>query len=304
MLSILIPVYNQLIEQIVKDLHQQLSVEAIDFEIIISDDASDEDIHQKNKQLTNYQGVKYFRHEENIGRARSRNFLSAQAQYPYLIMIDCDAAMVDMQYIHRYLQEIEKQQENENFVLLGGVAYHQNPPEHDFYLRWKYGKAREEIAPEIRNAQPYRSFTPFNLLITKSLFNIICFDESLVKYGNEDTLFGIELKKHQIKTIHIHNPLYHEGLDRNEVFFEKIKTGISNLIQLIDEKKIGDEFIEENRLLSVHLFLKNAHILPIILLFYDLFKSYIEKRILKRFNLQLLDYYKLGYFEELSSERK
>ena len=303
MLSILIPIYNQLVEQLVKDLHLQLSAENIDFEIILSDDASDEDIHQKNNQLVEYQNVIYFHHEQNLGRAKSRNFLAEQAKYPYLIMIDCDAAVVNMQYIRRYLQEIEKQQENENFVLLGGVAYHQNPPEHDFYLRWKYGKAREEVAPEIRNEQPYRSFTPFNVLITKSLFNIICFDESLVKYGNEDTLFGIELKKHQIKTIHIDNPLYHDGLDMNALFFQKIKTGIENLVQLLNDGKIDNNFIEENKLLSVHLFLKNAHLLPLILLFYDLFKSYIEKRILKRFNLQLLDYYKLGYFEELKNTK-
>ena len=52
MLSILIPTYNYDTFQLVKELHNQALKEGIEFEIIVSDDASsNEDLIARNKEI-------------------------------------------------------------------------------------------------------------------------------------------------------------------------------------------------------------------------------------------------------------
>ena len=87
-------------------------------------------------------------------------------------------------------------------------------------LRWKYGRNREEKNASLRNQSPYQSFTAFNLLAPKDIFQKIAFNEKIDGYGHEDTLFGIELKKEGVTIAHIDNPIIHLGLDEHQVFIK------------------------------------------------------------------------------------
>ena len=294
MLSVLIPIYNWEVTDLVNGLYEQLSDSGVAFEIIVADDASDKSYHQQNQSIASRQGVTYIRYAENLGRSKLRNSLAKQAQYPYLLFMDCDAAIKTPSFIANYIALIRKE-ENAPFVALGGVAYRETPPPSSQKLRWYYGKQREEIPAHIRQQQPYKSFTPFNLLIARSIFDTITFDESLTTYGNEDTLFGFELKQHQIKIIHIDNPLYHEGLDANEVYLKKIETAIDNLVRITQQSTIDQAFIADNTLLTTYYRCKQKRIAPLIKFLYILMRPILKWGICKRYNLLLLDFYKLGY---------
>ena len=224
MLSILIPTYNTNLHPLVSELQTQLIQCQIDYEIIISDDAStDMSVRYHNSLLAEQDNVHYIQHEQNIGRSKIRNHLADSAKYPNLLFMDCDARVKGSDYIATYLRFMrEKSLQGTDFVVLGGLSYREMQPEKTKLLRYRYGIKREVRAACERNRDPYRAFTPFNMLISKSVFQKCRFEESLKQYGYEDTFFGIELKKCGIPIYHIDNELYHEGIDTNEMLLNKV----------------------------------------------------------------------------------
>ena len=297
MLSVLIPVYNQFVKELVSDLYQQLTREAIPFEIVLGDDASNMEYCQANEKLTElYNEIIYFKADKNLGRSKMRNLLASQACFSYLLFIDCDANMKDNRYISNYLKTIEIYKSSSCFLVNGGVSYRREKPARDYLLRWRYGIHREETLAETREKNPYKSFTPFNVLISKSVFSILKFDESITSYGNEDTLFGNELQKSNIPIYHINNPLYHDGLETNSLFLQKTEIAIDNLIKLWRQQKIDDTFIQNYRLFSTYLYCKEKKILlGGIKLFFKIHKRILKQLLAKTPSLFWFDVYKLGY---------
>ncbi|MBR0361683.1 MAG: glycosyltransferase, partial [Paraprevotella sp.] len=102
MLSILIPTYNYLCAGLVCDLHQQAERLGIDYEILVADDGSQESFKVKNRIINKLPHCKYIELEENIGRSRIRNLLGRTAQYDYLLFMDCDAEVVNRDFIAKY----------------------------------------------------------------------------------------------------------------------------------------------------------------------------------------------------------
>ena len=73
-------------------------------------------------------------------------------------------------------------------------------------------------------------------------------DNSIQKYGHEDTLLGMTLAANGIQIVHIDNFVYHEGLDTNEVFLAKIKQSIETLVDLYKQNKLP----AETKLIKMH----------------------------------------------------
>ena len=291
MISVLIPIYNFNVAKLVKDLHAQLTYANVVFEIILGDDASNQQYNNEN--LTNLQNVTYFSLPENIGRAKIRNLLVEKANFPYLLFMDCDASVPSSLYINNYIVEIARN--STPVCIIGGVAYRKQKPNPRYYLRWYYGNKREATAADIRNQKPYKSFTSFNAVFSKSIFNLVKFDESFSTYGNEDTFFGNQLRNTEVPVIHINNPLFHDGLDSNEEYLNKVETSIDNLISLLNSNKIDANFISENRLLAIYFRCKKLLSIPLLRLFYKMFLSNIKRKILQKPSIFWLDVYKLGY---------
>jgi len=291
MISVLIPIYNFNVAKLVKDLHAQLTYANVVFEIILGDDASTHP--QNNEKLTELQGVTYFSLPENIGRAKIRNLLVEKANYPFLLFMDCDAAVSSTLYINNYVVEISRN--TPPVCIIGGVAYRPHKPNPKYYLRWHYGKRREATNADIRNRKPYKSFTSFNAVFSKSIFDLVKFDESFSTYGNEDTFFGDQLRSAKVPVIHINNSLYHDGLDSSEEYLHKVETSIDNLISLLNSKKIDFNFVNENRLLAAYFKCKKFKITPFLRQYYKKYLPKIKQKILKKPSIFWLDVYKLGY---------
>jgi len=208
MLSILITVYNQGPEQLIKDLLKQLSNIDYPVEIIIGNDCSDAKFMPVIEALDKIPGVKCLHSPENLGRSKIRNWIGSQANYPYLLFIDGDAMVKSKTFISDYLSRAEQ-----GVVICGGTAYSEEAPTNKAeILRWKYGIKKEARSAYQRGQKPYNSFSSFNFLMPAELFNNYRFREDIQRYGHEDTLLGIDLEKAEIPLVHIDNQLIHNGL--------------------------------------------------------------------------------------------
>lgn len=287
--SICIPIFNQNVEQLVNELHRQASFINEPFEIVLMDDCSQ--LHkEENRRLQELPFVRYTELAQNIGRSAIRNQLAENAKYETLIIMDCDALVPTSEYLQNYLKLKEKA------VIIGGCLYPDTPPENPAHLlRWVYGKTREERTALVRNQKPHSSFTPFNLLIQKSILLSVRFDESFKGYGHEDTLFGWQLKKAGIPVLHIDNPLIHNHQDKSEIFLKKTEEATLNLWRIYE--KMGGEkeaFTEDIKSLRYFAKLQKWHFSSLVAFCISAIKKRLIQNLLsKQPNIRFLDLLKL-----------
>jgi glycosyltransferase involved in cell wall biosynthesis len=222
MLSILIPIYNQDITQLVQILHQQATQVDVPFEIRAYDDGSTSSWKKKNTSIQNLPGVIYQELSHNLGRAAIRNKLAEEALFPYLLFLDDDAKIILPDFITNYIDTFTKHP-----VVVGGRRYSKRKPERKKHLHWKYGWKKEQPA---KNA-----FHSNNFLIEKKVFESIRFNEKIQGYGHEDTLFGWQLDQAGIPVYHIDNPVQPTGLENTTIFLQKQAQAASNLAWLHDQ---------------------------------------------------------------------
>lgn len=301
MLSILIPIYNVNLHPLISELQPQLNDCQVEYEIIIEDDmSSDESIRHHNSLLGEMENITYIEHTENLGRSRTRNHLADTAKFPYLLFIDCDARMKSKTFIADYLKFITSLASKESaFAVSGGLAYRHVRPHNEQRLRYKYGICREARPAFLRKRNPYQNFTPFNLLVSKSVFDTCRFDESLTDYGYEDTFFGMDLEEHGIPVYHIDNELYHEGLDSNDVFLLKIEASVRNLDKLYRNGKVDDRFRKQSRLLQTWERLRKRPYGSLFFRVLRLMRTPLTKLMTSFNSLKTMDLYKLLLFDEL-----
>ena len=284
MFSILIPIYNFKVVDVVLELKAQAEKLDVPFEILCFDDASS-NYKDTNSTLQAEASIQYREFNRNIGRTKIRNLLVKKAKYSNLLFLDCDITINKPDFLASYVPYF-----NSGHVVCGGVAYQNEKPEKGHELRWKYGRNREEKNASLRNQSPYQSFTAFNLLAPKDIFQKIAFNEKINGYGHEDTLFGIELKKEGITVAHIDNPIIHLGLDEHQVFIEKTEVGLQNLAILINEKKINKEV----KLYRYYLICKPTLFLTGFI--FEKLKICSKKKLMKGSNsLLIFDLFKLSY---------
>lgn len=295
MLSILIPTYNFDVKDLVKDLYEQCSKLTFEFEIIVLEDASKTEYSNINKDVIRLGNqIKHECLDTNIGRSKIRNLLVKKAKYDYLLFMDCDSKVVHSNYINNYFSNLQPDQ-----LLYGGRTYStQKPNNQSFILHWKFGTHREQSSAIERSQKPYDSFMTNNFVIPKAIFQTIQFDETLLQYGHEDTLFGLELKAKSIPILHIDNPLEHIGLEENHIFLKKSEQAIENLVQLLQAgKPIKTKLITSYKILKI---------LKLNRIFLFLFKQtegfLIKKLCTANPSLFYFDCYKLGKFcQKMSS---
>lgn len=230
MLSILIPTYNYDCTQLVRELQKQAEHICIDYEIIVADDASPiMSYRDVNRKINIFPHCRLIELPENVGRARIRNRLADEAQGEWLLFMDSDAEVISDSFIEDYLKHTDAD------VVCGGLCHADVLPSPEVSLRYAYEKrADKKRAAWFRAKNPYGQFTPFNFMIRRGVFQEIRFEESIVEYGHEDTLFGIMLGNRNATIRHIDNPLRHVGLESNERFLEKTRSALHNLASLED----------------------------------------------------------------------
>ena len=234
MISILIPTYNQKVDQLVTVLHAQSEKLATQFEILVYDDGSTIR-HPENGAVNHLSNASYRYFEKNLGRGAIRNQLALAAKADFLLFLDADVLPTDDNFLSNYEKAIHK----DTVVICGGIAYQDTEVPANERLRYVYGKKREEKSAETRQNDPYIIVTA-NLLIQKE-----CFLEANTELQNlygEDLLLSQNLKRKKCDVQHIDNPVWHLGLESSGEFIEKSKEAIRNMIYWEKVGKLDTDF--------------------------------------------------------------
>jgi len=301
MLSVLVPVYNFDIRELIKTLSNQALKSKKPFEIIVVDDASDLKFKKINHVITSYKGVVYSEEPENIGRSKIRNKLASLAKFKYLLFLDCDSAVASDKFIANYFNNANKAP-----VIYGGTIYGtQDDLQPKFILHWLHGIKREQSKAKERNVQPNRSFKTNNFFIEKEVLNKVLFNENIKGYGHEDTLFGYELDKQNFTIYHIDNPVVHLGLESSEVFIRKTREGIENLQRIMVVNGNEKRLIKDVTLLSYYKRLQKLRLEGCFRHIFSRMELRLKKNLLsKKPSLFYFDLYKLGYLCSLKEKIK
>ena len=293
-ISLLIPVLDYDIVALVHSMKNAMGKVPELYEILIGDDGSLPEYREKYRSLEG-NGVKLIVSEKNIGRASIRNMLAREAKGDYLLFIDADAMLpaTAEAYLRKWITTAGLAR-----VLSGGILYHESPPgDPDKLLRWKYGIMKEQKKAADRNKHSNAGFSTFNVLIEKSVFSKIRFNEELRQYGHEDTLMGYQLRKAGISILHVDNGLIHEGVESNKEFLAKTKLGIENLSKLYDMVTDRKAFSQTVRMLRLYNKLRLFRLTRILAGVFIKYRDRMEIRLdSNKISLNLFSIYKICMF--------
>jgi len=291
MLSICIPIYNYNVSFLIEELLEQLKDIKLSFEIVVIDDASDKKYRKLNGAIISK--INYIQLDKNIGRAKIRNKFLDFAKYDYLLFLDNDSRIFSEKFIKNYIDTIKLKQIQ---IVFGGRVFGKRPSSRDKLLRWDYGVKNESKPAIIRNLSPNKSFMTNNFLIHRSLFKSVKFNEDLVEYGHEDTLFGYELKKQGIPVMHIENPVLNGDYETNNRYLIKTEKAILNLIYMLKYTHNDPEFINDVSLLRFQQKLQTLNLALFVRWIFILTRPFIRFLLLKGYtNMYLFSFYKLGF---------
>lgn len=296
-ISILIPVYNQDCTGLVEELMAQgEALPGIEWEVCVTEDGStDPRCLAANRRLSTLPLCRYTVREENIGRARIRNLLAAEARYPWLLFIDSHLRIEKSDFLLSYLQAPEAQ------VVDGDYEVPESEEAWGCHLRYRYERqCASQHTVEARRTQPYGRFHTANFLISKQLCLDLPFVESFREYGYEDVLFGAQLEKTGIEILHIDNPVVFGSFETNARFVEKSEAALRSLSS--HEELLKDH----SRMLAVYHRLHRAWLSGIFACAYHLFGRSMRRHLVsaRRPRLWLFNAYRLCYFCECRKKEK
>ena len=300
MISILIPVYNCDVNELVQSLSDQIASSKIKCEIIIIDDASDASFRHVNLKSTSLPLVTYHQLHQNIGRNRIRQKLAETAKQEWLLFLDGDSKITDENFVPRYLQQITSFTD----VIIGGRRYQELPPsECRLRLHWKYGTFRESAYYAKNGGLEYFGFISNNFLIRREIFFQLSFAENLKGYGHEDTWIGIQLEKLHAKMTFISNPVLHDGLEDIDQFLEKSRSAVENLNVL--SRIIPPEVLKKHvKLFRYYLSLRKLGVTALVSMVGAVMEPYIMKNVHScNPSLFFYDLYRLSYLISLRKQK-
>jgi glycosyltransferase involved in cell wall biosynthesis len=296
MITVCIPIYNSDVCALVEALYEQSKKIKETIEIIVIDDGSNPAIKKINAVFSTK--VTYLENKQNKGRASIRNQFLQFASQPFLLFIDGDSEVISPTFLSDYIQYINA---NETHVLCGASVYQKNKPDNNHLLRWKYSVVRESKSIEERLKNPNLGFKSNNFLIQKTVFEKVKFNETLLGYGHEDTLFGFELTQNTISIAHIDNPVLNKNLDDNPAFLNKTNEGLKSLLQVLEIVNHNEQFTHNIKLLVAYQRIKNNLVLKVgfsvSIVLLPLLTYFLKKGF---FTLRMFDLYKLLIFNKLS----
>jgi len=290
-LSILIPVYNTVCVKLVNYLSDLAWHSGIDYEIIVSDDASPaRDTVTANEPINQLPHCRFIARTTNVGSAANRNFLASQSQYPWLLFIDADIDILNMQFLVNYLPHLSGTAQ----VINGGVDVLCQPLNNS-NLRYRYElAARCEHTADKRQRNRYQAFRSTNFIISREAFERCRFDERFTMSGYEDVLFGKQLKQQDIEVLHIDNPVTISDFESNADYVAKTERNLRTLYRFRNDLRGYSSLLKLVQ--GIHI----PAILWLIRLEHRLFGEIIKRNLCgSRPHLSLFKIYRLGYFVSL-----
>lgn len=297
MISVLIPVLNRDVTQLVQTLIKQLKLLPVSVEIILLDDGSQTYFSKLNSVgIADTPFVEYIESKINNGRIRARQVLAEASKFEWLLFLDCDSDIVSDRFLENYYNEFNAV----NQVIVGGRIYNPlKPADSGTMLHWKYGTCREAI--KLGKHCHANRFMTNNFCIRKSVFKNFNFTGGWDGYGYEDSWMGMQLEAMNVPVIFIDNPVLHHGVEPSSVFIIKSEEALRNLCRLNQVTSPGI-LLRHVRLFNYYYRLRSWRMLWIVTLIYSMLGKVVERNLLScKPSLLLFDLYRLNYFVKVMS---
>lgn len=295
MLSVCIPVHNTNITQLLTELSRQAQAFSEQVEILVVNDGSTVPILEKTSMFNH---VRFITHSMPLGRSAARNRLMFEAKGSYLLMLDAGSEIIQFNFIEAWLHVIAQEPAE---VYYGGSQYPSRPDDDSRYLRWKVSSIRESLPIDIRKKRA-TAFKTNNAVIHKSVFEKLQFDESMVGYGHEDTLFGFELTQLGIMVRQVDIPVMNQLKDTNEAFINKTDAAIENLVMATQKASSRVRFQQQVRLLKVYETFRKCRLLFLLDVLDQMITNVLRRQLIKPNKFMLVvkyDVYKLLRLRQL-----
>ncbi len=288
-LSILIPTYNGDCRRQVAELSRQAeAVDSLRYEIIVADDGSTEGHYVSLcREVEQLPHCRFIARGTNIGRAAIRNFLANEAQYEWLLFMDCDMTIVSTRFLQNYLAS-----DAADAVVYGGYVVGQGDRGS---LRYLYERQCEpQHRAEERRKRPFLHFHTCNFMVRRDVMLAHPFDERFRQYGYEDVFFGRQLRKAGIMVVHLDNPAGFCVFEDNPHFVGKTEEGLRTLYTFRSELRGYSQLLTFTD--GIHL----SVVRSAIRLWHRLFGSFERRNLCGSYpSLRLFKIYKLGYYMTL-----
>ncbi len=292
MISVLIPVYNWKISNLVNELLLQFNNVEYQWEFLIADDASDKVYTDENNEFINSldnSRIKLFQHNNNVGNAANRNFLVKKASFTWLLFLDADVLPVNSNFIAEYVNIMAVTKAN----LIVGNLKNSNIIKHKKRLRYSYDAILDKTELAYRKENPHAQATTANFAIRKEIAALKNFPLLRAQYGYVDTFFFLQFESNNFEVIE--NPVYHLGIDSNEIYLKKTESAVINAYFLLQtQPKLA------SRIKLVKVYRKIRFINWFLYGIYTVFGFLIKKQLLSvKPSIKLLLIYKLLYISYL-----
>jgi glycosyltransferase involved in cell wall biosynthesis len=161
---------------------------------------------------------------KNVGRAKGRNRLAAEARAGHLLFLDSDMAPDDGAFLGRWLDLIAAENPA---VVFGGFSLKQVPLRRDQALHRRMAAHSDCLPSQARREQPEKHIFTSNLLVRSDVFAANGFDESFTGWGWEDVEWGMRVAR-DWPIGHIDNTATHLGLDSAQTLAKKYEQSAAN----------------------------------------------------------------------------
>tara|TARA_Y100000768_G_scaffold386098_1_gene373704 strand:- start:7736 stop:8632 length:897 start_codon:yes stop_codon:yes gene_type:complete len=191
--SIVIPAYNAelTIEKCVRSIIRSVNNTGNPgiFKIIVINDCSTD----KTKNIvSNLSGVKVINHEKNLGLSSARNSGISHSDSNYIIFIDSDI-VISKNWVDSMYESIRGHKD-----IVGVTGNIDSEPNKKISTldRYLFGNFRGVKNLKVDTPLSYKFFVFSNTIVRRKILDEVgLFDESLSKYGGEDTELSIRISK-------------------------------------------------------------------------------------------------------------
>lgn len=289
--SILIPTYNNPCYELVREIHRQAEgIHGLRYEILVADDVStDKQRMAANDKIEEMTNCRLIRRKGHLGGAGNRNQLAKEAQFDWLLFLDCHVMPSTSNLIYNYITQADDAD-----IVCGGITIEQPSYDADSNLRYLYEKALLE--QHFTVSQQQMSFLQLhynNLFIKKSIVERIPFLD-FGTYGYSGVIYYKKLKENDIAIKAINNPICLVRMEPNAIYVAKEEEAIRTLHNNKEVLKGYSHTLRRAERLS------RMHLKALTRVFFELFHERIKDNLLgEKPSLVMFKIYKLGYFYHL-----
>jgi glycosyltransferase involved in cell wall biosynthesis len=214
------------------------SAHCSDVEIILLDDASPQKwpvAQIKHSAMHSPLSISLIESPDNLGRSGARNALLQSSRGAHVLFLDADMIPDSEDFLDRWIALINSS--NPDIAFGGFTLLHAKVSSATALHR--FVSLRSDCRPAaLRNRDPAQFTTTSNLLVRRSVLDLVPFDEGFSGWGWEDVDWALRAASHY-RILHVDISATHDGLDDTDTLLRKALQAGPNYRRLVERHPIA-----------------------------------------------------------------